>query len=84
MTTDPIRTFETFSFLRALALVGPFVLLLFSCAPEARDASCRIDADCTAREGKYRYCMMKKCVECVGATTCGSGKTCREGVCEPT
>lgn len=57
--------------------------LLTACSPEPRYVSCDIDADCRALGGKYRYCSMKHCVECVGSSVCGYGASCRDGACVP-
>ncbi|MCC6900419.1 MAG: hypothetical protein IT377_15680 [Polyangiaceae bacterium] len=55
---------------------------LVSCSPEPRFVSCRIDSECRERGGKFRYCVMNRCVECVGSSACGYGKMCNAGVCE--
>jgi hypothetical protein len=56
---------------------------LVSCSAEPRFVSCSIDSECRELGGKFRYCMMKRCVECVGSSICGYGKMCNAGVCEP-
>lgn len=56
---------------------------LTSCSPEPRYVSCGIDADCRTLGGKYRYCLMKHCVECVGSSVCGFGFSCGDRACVP-
>ncbi|MBK7579384.1 MAG: hypothetical protein IPI67_04175 [Myxococcales bacterium] len=63
------------------------LILLFAamtptgCSPEPQYVSCRIDSECHEQGGKFRYCLMRKCVECVGDSGCGRGKSCHEGAC---
>ncbi len=67
----------------ALFVVLVSALALTSCSTEPRYVACDIDADCRSLGGKYRYCLMKHCVQCVGSSTCGYGFSCRDGACVP-
>jgi purine nucleoside permease len=64
-------------FTAAISLLG-----LSQCAPEPRYVSCDNDAVCHEAGGKYRYCQMSHCVECVSPTDCESGLECRAGRCQ--
>ncbi|MFO0570726.1 MAG: hypothetical protein U0263_34135 [Polyangiaceae bacterium] len=64
-----------------LVLAGASALT--DCSPDPRYVTCAIDTDCRELGGKYRYCLMKHCVECVGSSACVSGFSCRDGACVP-
>ena len=62
----------------------PLLLLLIgtACSPEPRHAACSNDGDCEKLGAKFRYCVVSRCVECLGSASCGEGRACVDGACE--
>lgn len=70
--------------LRGASLAGlcAFALFCTRCAPAPESVRCRNDASCTALGGKFHYCHMSHCVECVTDAACGRNRSCVAGACE--
>jgi hypothetical protein len=81
VSTSCWRNSRIFRGLRIAILTGLFAATT-QCTREAASASCRNDAQCRASDDEMRYCVNRRCAECVTHAACGSESRCVRGRCE--